>query len=229
MVVRRDRSIHRLRAAGRHLAPIATEGGTHNNHNDNNNDSNNGTLVLAEVVLGDTPRQWASAGFCIGRADHACSLRTTRQRAAGHPRRGVDNIEHAVQLGNLRVLLSGNGEPGLQSLGFAGLSVAAAAAVTDRLPDGVSCHVVADSERVETTVLNHNSVQALAELVLYVDDLQGFVAALADGADIFTNKGYPPRPIKGTPFATAQYFLQPQLRCLVVGPLSSATTDHEAR
>ena len=207
MVVRRD--VHRLRAAGRHLAPIATEAGTHN-----------GAPVLAEVLLGDTPRQWASAGFCVGPAD----------QAAGRPCRGADGIEQVVQLGNLRVLLSGNGEPGVQSLGFAGLSAAAAAAVTDRLPDGVSCHVVADPERVEdASVLNHNSVQALAELVLYVNDLDGFVEALADGANILTNKGYPPRPMKGTPFATAQYFLQPQLRCLVVGPLSSATTDDEAR
>jgi hypothetical protein len=178
--------------------------------------------VLAEVVLGDTPRQWASAGFCIGPApDDAIP--------PGHPSRGADGIQQVVRLGNLRVLLTGSGTPGLHSLGFTGLSAAAAAAVTDRLPDGVSCHVVAESEAGDRTVLNHNSVDALAELVLYASDLHGFVAALADGANIVTNKGYPPRPMKGTPFAAAQYFLQPQLRCLVVGPLSSDTTDGEVR
>jgi hypothetical protein len=208
----------RLHAALRHLAP-ASATTTEAASSAAAAAAAAGAPVLAEIVLGDSPRQWASAGFCIGPADLCVP--------AGHPDRSADGVQQAVRLGNVRVLLTGTGGPGLQSLGFTGLSAAAAAAVTERLPVGVSCHVAAAVP--DTTVLNHNSVESLAELVLFASDLQGFVDALADGAGIRTNKGYPPRPMKGTPFATAQYFLQPQLRCLVVGPASPATTDDEAR
>lgn len=62
---------------------------------------------------------------------------------------------------------------------------------------------------------------------LYVRDLDGFVIAMAEGAGIVTNKGYAPKTMKATPFSQAQYFMQPQLRMLVVGPTSADTTEEE--
>ena len=197
-------SPRRLGAALRHLSPVRAAADT------------SAKPQLVEIILGDEPSRWSKAGFCVGPPDDSAP--------AGHPARAADSIQQAIRLGNVRVLLTGDGKPGLQSLGFTEMTPAAAAAVSGRLPEGVSCHAAALPDQ---PTLNHNSVESLAELVLYVSDLDGFVSALADGAGILTNKGYPPKPMKGTPFAQAQYFMQPQLRTLVVGPASPETTEAE--
>ena len=153
---------------------------------------------LVEVQLGDTADRWEAAGFTPVRQDEGPA---------------------AVALGNVTVLLSGSGA-GLESLGFSGISAAAAAAVSSRMPDGVGVHAATPpSATPPNTHTNTNTVSALAELVLFARDLPGFVGALAEGG-VLTEKGYPPRPMKGTLFANARFFLQPQLRVLVVGPES---------
>ena len=204
-----EASPRRLRAALRHLSPVRAAADT------------GAKPQLVEIILGDEPSRWSKAGFCVGPFDGPFD----DSEPAGHTDRAADGIQQAIRLGNVRVLLTGDGRPGLQSLGFTEMTPAAAAAVSGRLPDGVSCHAAAALPDQPT--LNHNSVESLAELVLYVSDLDGFVNALADGAGIITNKGYPPKPMKGTPFAQAQYFMQPQLRTLVVGPASPETTEEE--
>ena len=73
---------------------------------------------LVEVQLGDTADRWEAAGFTPVRQDEGPA---------------------AVALGNVTVLLSGSGA-GLESLGFSGISAAAAAAVSSRMPDGVGVH-----------------------------------------------------------------------------------------
>lgn len=133
----------RLSAALRHLSPVeaAADAGAR--------------PQLVEIVLGDEPQRWSAAGFCVGPADDYVP--------AGHPDRAADGIQQAIRLGNVRVLLTGDGSPGLQSLGFTELTPAAAAAVSERLPEGVSCHAAA---ALPQPVLNHNSVESLAELVV---------------------------------------------------------------
>ena len=157
---------------------------------------------LVEVQLGDTADRWEAVGF--------------------HPIT-QDEGPAAVALGNVTVLLSGSGA-GLESLGFSGISAEAAAAVSSRMPDGVAVHAATPPNATGVATLPPNTVSALAELVLFARDLPGFVGALAEGG-ILTEKGYPPRPMKGTLFANARFFLQPQLRVLVVGPESPEAAE----
>ena len=72
--------------------------------------------------------------------------------------------------------------------------------------------------RGSCTSRHANAVGAVAELVLFTDDVASFVGALA-GCGVATAKGRPPRAVKAAPeFVMARYFLQPQLRVLILGP-----------
>ena len=151
---------------------------------------------LTEIAIGDSASQWANAGFYV-------------------------HVNNTVDLGNLVVRLRDDGRPDL-NLGFGPADDRAATVLPEALPAGVTATLaprsLADITRGSCTSRNANAVGAVAELVLFSDDVASFVGALA-GCGIATAKGRPPRAVKAAPeFVMARYFLQPQLRMLILGP-----------
>jgi hypothetical protein len=166
------------------------------------------TPQLTGVTIGDTAQQWAGAGFCVS--------------ASGE-----------VRLGNFIVRLRGDRKPVFELCFDDKLTPAAAAALCERLPAGASASAGAgvslSGEAVSAraaTAAHPNGVMSLAELVIVTPGLTAFVSALA-GAGVCTVGDRPPKQMKGDPtgptLGVARYFLQPQLRVLVVGAEQPAT------
>ena len=151
------------------------------------------TWGIQEIVLGDTVSAWRSAGYNV-------------------------DTEKTVDMNNVRIRLTEQGG-GLLGIVF-GAPIEMGISTSIQLPPvitGLSTFVEACRPEGAKAPSHPNACKQLGELVLYAQDLYGFVRQF-ESVGLFTHEHKPPKLFRGGVYAVAKFYLSNNLRLLVFGP-----------